>query len=309
VYNLQTTEEWYIANGIVVYNCRCSPVPVVDGMNPLGSGEDWLRGQPGEVQEALVPKSLYPEWRSGRVKLTDFVQPTSDPTWGSGYKQAPIPLVRANAAQRLGLPARSGPAPEPAFRSPSGLSYDPAHPPQAILDAEARIRPQRFETAIGFDAQGREVFRKDGQQYAVNITEAEAKQLKDGLLTHNHPRGWDVPANDPRRPGTSLGDADLMFAASQADVAAIRAVGPGRTYTMERPEEGWGKVLGQRDMPADVLQRHQAGIDQDIRSEFEMQVNTGRMTPAEAESRHHHEKSKRLAQRLGWHYTVQEAPR
>ena len=33
VYNLQTTTGWYVANGMIVHNCRCAPLPVIDSQD------------------------------------------------------------------------------------------------------------------------------------------------------------------------------------------------------------------------------------------------------------------------------------
>jgi hypothetical protein len=80
VYNLETAEGWYTANGIVTHNCRCltSPVtrslpelyhpPAVARVEPPGARftfERWLRRRPvAEQREVLGPARLA-EWRDG----------------------------------------------------------------------------------------------------------------------------------------------------------------------------------------------------------------------------------------------------
>jgi hypothetical protein len=54
VYNLETTEGWYIGNGIVSHNCRCELVP-------------WLGTQPG-VSSPSLPEALQREARRAILK-------------------------------------------------------------------------------------------------------------------------------------------------------------------------------------------------------------------------------------------------
>jgi len=54
VYNLETTESYYIANGIASHNCRCAMLPVVNDLPPC-------QGSPGEVANAscIMPDRLH----------------------------------------------------------------------------------------------------------------------------------------------------------------------------------------------------------------------------------------------------------
>jgi len=54
VYNLETTESYYIANGIASHNCRCALLPVVNDLSPC-------QGSPGEVANAscIMPDKLH----------------------------------------------------------------------------------------------------------------------------------------------------------------------------------------------------------------------------------------------------------
>ncbi len=84
VYNLQTSEGWYIANNIISHNCRCAVVPVVEGAPPLRSGEDWLQAQSAETQEAVLGIKAAEAWRKGEVTLEDFIGRSHSERWGEG---------------------------------------------------------------------------------------------------------------------------------------------------------------------------------------------------------------------------------
>jgi hypothetical protein len=93
VYNLETTKNVYLAQNIVVHNCRCVRVPVVKGRDelikqgiiPEGSRasvdgqvpeslkyEDWLRRQSEERQREVLGAKRLELWKSG-TKLDKFV--------------------------------------------------------------------------------------------------------------------------------------------------------------------------------------------------------------------------------------------
>jgi len=98
VYNLQTLDHCYSANGIITHNCRSTTVPVVNPKFSKAAGmkgerpamgakgarrvsgrttySGWLKRQPVEfVDEALgVERSRL--FRSGKLKLDKFVDPT-----------------------------------------------------------------------------------------------------------------------------------------------------------------------------------------------------------------------------------------
>lgn len=63
--------------------------------------------------------------------------------------------------------------------------------------------------------------------------------MKDAILTHNHPGGWRYSENDIMHIGNSFSVEDIMLAVSQ-DISEIRAVTPLYTFSMKRPEKGWG---------------------------------------------------------------------
>ncbi len=67
-------------------NCRCTMVPVIPGVDyGIGSGEEWLREQPPEVQEAILGKRGAEWFREGVVKLDDFLAFRDSERWGGMY--------------------------------------------------------------------------------------------------------------------------------------------------------------------------------------------------------------------------------
>ena len=171
---------------------------------------------------------------------------------------------------------------------------DPFNPPQAVLKQEAAIRPQKFESAAVFDQAGRRTLFKDGTTSAVHFTDAEMALMKNAVLTHNHPGGWNYPADDVRRMGNSLGRADVSLAV-EADLAAIRAVSPTADYTLARPEGGWG-------MTGKQAQAQMQGAFDEVRVEFNEAIRNGEITYKQAEAYNNHEALSRVAERNGWRY-------
>jgi SPP1 gp7 family putative phage head morphogenesis protein len=109
VYNLETSVGWYIANGIIAHNCRCTMLPKTKTWAELGfpeleetnvtgdsrpRGEEWLKTQPESVQrQAFGNNKLYQGWKDGEYNLKDTVRTVDNPQWGrtrtiGGYDNA-----------------------------------------------------------------------------------------------------------------------------------------------------------------------------------------------------------------------------
>lgn len=95
VYNLETENGFYSANGIVTHNCRSSTAPVIKSWKELGidlpesekstrasmSGQvpedmtyqDWLRKQPVERQDDILGKAKGQLFRKGGLTLDRFI--------------------------------------------------------------------------------------------------------------------------------------------------------------------------------------------------------------------------------------------
>lgn len=103
VYNLETTDGWYIANNIVVHNCRCTCTPVLNNEsddNDYESGDAWLKRQPVDVQGRVLGKQGAAAYRAGEVELDDFSRLVDDPVYGSVSVDGGIGWARSQAKRR-----------------------------------------------------------------------------------------------------------------------------------------------------------------------------------------------------------------
>lgn len=82
VYNLQTTEGWYIAENIITHNCRCSPVPFTGSATEFPSGPEWFAQQSESFQMELLGPAKGKAYRDGVISLEDLIQTGTDDRWG-----------------------------------------------------------------------------------------------------------------------------------------------------------------------------------------------------------------------------------
>ena len=166
-----------------------------------------------------------------------------------------------------------------------------------LAAAEAELVTNRFGTLVAVRRDGSVALRKVGKKYSVPMTDEENDQLADCRVTHNHPRGWDHPADDPRRAGNSFSRGDIGVAAGH-NAAEMRAVSPKWLHTMQRPEDGWPN-LG-------ALESEYRKANKATKKAFWNAVDKGEMTIPEAEAEHQHRVWTRVADRLGLDYQRRE---
>ena len=164
-----------------------------------------------------------------------------------------------------------------------------------VVETENSIRKnKKFETAVVFNKDGDILIDKRGKATSVSFTSEELKKMKDAILTHNHPRGWEFDEKSWGRIGNSFSQADLMLAIG-SDVAEIRAITPNYTFSMKRPEKGWGVSLEK------FKSIYKATYDR-IFAENNAAVNLDLVTPEQACAVHYHALNKALAKEFGWIY-------
>lgn len=102
VYNLQTSDGCYLANNIVVHNCRCVMLPRAEGLGvDLGpTGPDLFAARPADVQLAVLGPKRHGLYRSGELTLPDMVQEHWSPRWGLTRNTASIQASRRAASLR-----------------------------------------------------------------------------------------------------------------------------------------------------------------------------------------------------------------
>lgn len=113
VYNLQTVTGWYIANGIITHNCRCTSIFRIKGEPPRQreTAAEWFAKQPDSVKRQSMTADELEAFNAGRVSLRDFVGRTDSEKWGSSYHQ--LSLKRALAGEGK-FPENQRPNVEPA---------------------------------------------------------------------------------------------------------------------------------------------------------------------------------------------------
>jgi hypothetical protein len=93
VFNLETREGWYAANGVIASNCRCDYLDILKSADDLGFSLDvppgqraamdgevpetttfpaWLKRQSAEVQRDVLGPTRYKAWKSGDLALGSF---------------------------------------------------------------------------------------------------------------------------------------------------------------------------------------------------------------------------------------------
>lgn len=165
-----------------------------------------------------------------------------------------------------------------------------------IANTESEIRlNKKFETGVVFDRNGNIIIDKRGESFSVSFTNEECWMMKDGIFTHNHPRGWGYPEKSLGRIGNSFSPEDV-FLAVRWDVAEMRAVTPNYTFIMKRPEKGWGIDLEQ-------LNRIIKLENYNLNKEFSELISKDIITPSQANVLHYHTLWKRISTKLEWSYS------
>lgn len=171
--------------------------------------------------------------------------------------------------------------------------------PVSVLELENRIRPQRFESAAVFNEDGAQILFKDGAQYEVDFTWGEIAQMQGGILTHNHPRGWEVSPEHPGRGGNSFSREDWDMAVA-GNLAEMRAVSPGWRHAVKKPNGGWPSEAELKR----ILDRAEREVRAILGPPIAAAQGRGDTALAqqlvdEANARHWHEVALRVSQEIG----------
>lgn len=165
-----------------------------------------------------------------------------------------------------------------------------------ISNMEREIRMnKKLETGVVFDSKGNILVDKRGKAYNVSFTEDECKRMKDCIMTHNHPRGWEYPENSLGRIGNSFSPEDIYLAVNW-NLAEMRAVTPNFTFIMKRPEQGWNIAMKE-------LQTIVRNENEKLRIEFGKRIDEGTLTVTQANAVHYHILWKRISEKCGWSYS------
>lgn len=208
----------------------------------------------------------------------------------------------ARLRKRHGLPS-----PPPSRGTPPKPPGSPAprRGYERIRADEDQIRTQRdHETAILYDVDGTEVWRKEGAATSVNFTPEEIADMRGRIMTHNHPRGWGFPPDNPQSAGSSFGTADWMFF-MVSDLQEIRAISPKYRHILRRPRTMTPRYRATRAFSdQDVVDMVNSANDHIYRRNVR-RIDAGELTTAQANADHWHEMSRHLADTWGIEYERQ----
>lgn len=162
---------------------------------------------------------------------------------------------------------------------------------KAVSDVESNIRQNKsYETGVLFNKDGSIVIDKRGGHSNVQFTKDECLLMNDRIFTHNHPSAWGYAENDIMRIGNSFSKQDIALAVGN-NLAEIRAVTPNYTFSMKRPNRGWG-------ISVEELMKLYDDENRSLRLEFTRRINKGTLTISQASATHFHILWKRLSKKL-----------
>jgi hypothetical protein len=158
---------------------------------------------------------------------------------------------------------------------------------RSVLNAEKGIKDNKNETAVIFDENGKEVFRKEGTRTGVSYP---GKYGTDRIMTHNHP-GPDAP----------FSSSDLRDAV-KFNMKEMRAVSRNYTFSVKRPKGGWG------DVNPESVMRTYGSIKRQVAKEWAPRfekVSSG--APMRKEYfKSQIEVQNRLAKKYGWNFSYKK---
>ena len=102
-----------------------------------------------------------------------------------------------------------------------------------LLSNDPSFFDGKTEVVYIYSDKGRLIAKIDGTEHRVDLSSIEIKDVKDAHITHNHPH------SDLASDTWTFTDNDIETAVT-GDFSTMTATGRYRTYTMERPELGWG---------------------------------------------------------------------
>jgi hypothetical protein len=158
---------------------------------------------------------------------------------------------------------------------------------RSVLKAESEIKNQTNETVVIFNDDGSVAFRKDGTRMGVTY---DGRKSTDKVMTHNHP-GPDAP----------FSSSDLRDAV-KFNQKEVRAVSRNYTYSMKRPQGGWGSVK------PDAVMRTYSTIKRQVAKEWDSRISSA---SSGAGVRTEYFKSqievqRRLAKKFGWDFSYKK---
>jgi hypothetical protein len=155
---------------------------------------------------------------------------------------------------------------------------------RTTIAIEEQIATAPAEHAVVLDDAGTLLVNKVGERREVSFTSDEVTRMRGAaVFIHNHPGG------------TSFSLPDILLA-KRLNIREMRVVTGQTLYVLRPPRDGW-PALTLRDL----LNAVQAA-DVEVEERRRAQIQGGRLSKTEANSRHWHEVWTQVAQQVGLHY-------
>lgn len=120
-----------------------------------------------------------------------------------------------------------------------------------LAKLESKNATRKTEQLNVVDENGKVVFSKSGTKRRVSLYPWEAAQLKDKIVTHNHPTEALLGKGLAARIGVPINGVDLALAIRN-NAKEIRASAQGYVYSIKRPKNGWGNIKAE-DIERDFM--------------------------------------------------------
>ena len=156
---------------------------------------------------------------------------------------------------------------------------------RSLAARESAIRGNNFETLYALDANGNEIFKKVGSSHEVSYG-MDGHKTKDAIVTHNHPGGASFSHQDV---------AGMVY----YDQKEMRATGQEYTFSIKRPEKGWG-------VSWKTAQGAFKRANANARKAFRKQSTGNAASDRKLWISLTHQYNEKAAKRLGWDYSVKK---
>ena len=175
-------------------------------------------------------------------------------------------------------------------KKPSKKKVSKKDAERRIAKTESGIVNDKKESAIIFDENGNEIWRKKGKKHEVSLTAADMAQIKGNTFTHNHPGGS----------GFSPSDVDVFASGAPKE---LRAVTKDYVYSMSGDPNPKGLTISGYKQAA---RRMEKGASADTKAWYKRQVDKGENpTPQDVKTKfdeYRHEGMEDLALSRGFKY-------
>lgn len=168
---------------------------------------------------------------------------------------------------------------------------------KAVLSKEASIRNNPMESMHTFDDKGMETYTAHSTPRNPYAVQYDVKQIKDKVVTHNHPRS--LGKTGYQSFGNSFSSQDIIGAVA-GDAREMRAVTPKYTFSMKRPASGWGVSAQQVQTRYRSVVRNINQKDRQFLSNYKGNRN---LAAARLNATYWHRVNKAVAKSFGFDYS------